>query len=284
VWTNLVWKTLNRKPHAKFIAGAVVDIAYDAAKDAKVVAFNAAMSNAIANATFPTKRAYFADLYTPCYRYSVPGDTSTYITGSFYANNNLHPDWPGEDKMAETYCNAILGAIADDPGFVLGAAETGVPTTSGIENNVPAAYLDGMTRARVFDIAANGGTALTDLGHVPYAYVNDAAPTNNLSRVGYYIELKRKDTEIASYYGRVRWLWVDMAAFGDRTLDTVGLPVGGTCWQPVNALHVIGNMPGISAVAADDDSVRGWVEFSPFNYSSGTSGLVGAPPHTYGYD
>ena len=27
VWTNLVWKTLNRKPHAKFIAGAVVDIA-----------------------------------------------------------------------------------------------------------------------------------------------------------------------------------------------------------------------------------------------------------------
>ena len=284
VWTNLVWKTLNRKPHAKFIAGAVVDIAYDAAKDAKVVAFNAAMSNAIANATFPAKRAYFADLYTPCYRYSVPGDTSTYITGSFYANNNLHPDWPGEDKMAETYCNAILGAIADDPGFVLGAAETGVPTTSGTENNVPAAYLDGMTRARVFDIAANGGTALTSLGYVPYAYVNDAAPTNNLSRVGYYIELKRKDTDLDDYHDLTRWIWVSIDAFGDRTLADNGIPLTTINQCVVNRLRVISNMPGIESTAADENNVRGWVEFWPSQYNTDPSGLLDAPAKTFRCD
>ena len=284
VWTNLVWKTLNRKPHAKFIAGAVVDIAYDAAKDAKVVAFNAAMSNAIANATFPTKRAYFADLYTPCYRYSVPGDTSTYITGSFYANNNLHPDWPGEDMMAETYCNAILGAIADDPGFVLGAAETVTETTSGIENNVPAAYLDGMTRARVFDIAANGGTALTSLGYVPYAYVNDAAPTNNLSRVGYYIELKRKDTDLDDYHDLTRWIWVSIDAFGDRTLADNGIPLTTINQCVVNRLRVISNMPGIESTAADENNVRGWVEFWPSQYNTDPSGLLDAPAKTFRCD
>ena len=284
VWTNLVWKTLNRKPHAKFIAGAVVDIAYDAAKDAKVVAFNAAMSNAIASATFPAKRAYFADLYTPCYRYSVPGDTSTYITGSFYANNNLHPDWPGEDKMAETYCNAILGAIADDPGFVLGAAETVTETTSGIENNVPAAYLDGMTRACVFDIAANGGTSLASLGYVPYAYVNDAAPTSNLSRVGYYIELKRKDTDLDDYHDLTRWIWVSIDAFGNRTLADVGIPLTTVNQCAVNRLRVISNMPGIESTAADESNVRGWVEFWPSTYGVDPSGKVDAPAKVFRCD
>ena len=175
-----------------------------------------------ANATFPTKRAYFADLYTPCYRYDAGGN---YIVGSFLSETNLHPDWPGEDKMADVYCAAILGAIADDPGFELGAQETVTETTSGCENNVPAEYLAGMTRARVFDIAANGGTSLATLGHVPYSVVNDAAPTANISRVGYYIELKRRDTALDAYHGLTRWIWVSMDAFGNCTLDDVGIPL-----------------------------------------------------------
>ena len=282
-WTNLVWKTLNRKPHVKFIAGAVVDIAYAPAKDEQVVAFNAAISNAIASAMFPAKRAYFADLYTPCYRYDGNGN---YITGSFYANNNLHPDWPGEDKMAETYCNAILGAIADDPGFELGAAETVTETTSGVENNVPAAYLAGMTRARVFDIAANGGTSLTSLPEVPYTFVNDAAPTKNLSRVGYYIELKRKDTALDDYHDLVRWIWVSIDAFGDRTLADVGIPLATVNQCVVNRLRVISNMPGIESTSADEHNVRGWVEFWPTQYDndSSGSGLPDAPAKTFGCD
>ena len=34
-----------------------------------------------------------------------------------------------------------------------------------------------MTRARVFDIAANGGTTLASTAEVPYAFVDPAAPT-----------------------------------------------------------------------------------------------------------
>ncbi len=284
MWRNLVWKTLNRKPHAKFIAGAVVDIAYASAKEAKVIAYNAAMSNAIANATFPAKRAYFADLYTPCYRYSVPGDTSTYITGSFYSNNNLHPDWPGEDKMAETYLDAIQRALAEDPDFVTGEVETVTETTSGAENNVPAAFLTGMTRARTFDVAANTGVDLATLGYVPYSYENPSALTEDIGRVGYYIELKRKGTPRGGYHGLVRWLWVSMDAFGGRTIEDVGVPLTKVNQCVVSRLRVASNMPGIESTSAAAANVRGWVEFWPSSYSVDASGSSAAPANTFNYD
>ena len=281
VWTNLVWKTLNQKLHVKFIAGAVVDIAYNETKNAQVVAFNAAISNAIASAMFPAKRTYFADLYTPCYRYDAGGN---YIVGSFNSETNLHPDWPGEDKMADVYCAAILGAIADDPGFELGAEETVTETTSGCENNVPAEYLAGMTRARVFDIAANGGTSLATLGHVPYSVVNDAAPTANISRVGYYIELKRRDTALDAYHGLTRWIWVSMDAFGSCTLDDVGIPLTTVNQCVVNRLRVKTNMPGVESTSADANDVRGWIEFWPSTYDIAACGLADAPADTFRCD
>ncbi len=281
VWTNLVWKTLSQKPHAKFIAGAVVDIAYDAAKDAKVVAYNTAMKNAIEGGMFPAKRAYFADLYTPCYRYDAGGN---YITGSFYANNNLHPDWPGEDKMAATYCAAIEAAIADDPDFEPGSADTGVPTTSGIENNVPAEYLAGMTRARVFDIAANRGQNLAGLGYVPYSFEDAAAPAANLSRVGYYIELKRRNDAQSDFHGLTRWMWVSMDAFGSRTIDDVAIPLTTISHCVVSRLRVKTNMPGIESTSADENNVRGWVEFWPSQYNTSVSGDPSAPAKSYGCD
>ena len=281
VWTNLVWKTLNRKPHAKFIAGAVVDIAYNETKNTQVTNFNAKIKAAIEGGMFPAKRAYFADLYTPCYRYDAGGN---YIVGSFLNETNLHPDWPGEDKMAETYCNAILGAVADDPGFELGAAETVTDTTTGIENNVPAAYLAGMTRARTFDIAANNGANLATLGYVPYSYVNEAAPTKNLSRVGYYLELKRKDTALDDYHDLVRWIWVSIDAFGDRTIDDVAIPLTTINQGVATRLRVISNMPGVEATSADESNVRGWVEFWPSTYTIDESGLVDAPANVFRYD
>ena len=268
-WLELIGKILAQSS-CKIVCGAVVNIA-DEAKNAQVTAFNARIKAAIEDGTtFPAGRVYFADLYSACPRYDGGGN---YVEDNFYDATNVHPDWPGEDAIAEEYCRVIQLALAG--GL---PAHVSPSTTSGCMNNVPAAYREGFSLAGVID-----ATRTESLLNDPYVE-RGRGPTNNILRVGYYIELKRKDTEIASYYDRVRWLWVDMAAFGDRTLDTVGLPVGGASWQPVNALHVIGNMPGISAVAADDDSVRGWVEFSPFNYSSGTSGFVGAPPHTYGYD
>ena len=69
-WTNLAWKILNQKPAVKLIAGAVVDID-NATWNQRVVSYNSMVSNAIASAMFPAKRAYFADLYTPCYRREI---------------------------------------------------------------------------------------------------------------------------------------------------------------------------------------------------------------------
>ena len=281
VWTNLVWKVLGQKPHAKFVAGAVVDMADKAAKNEQVIAYNAMMKGAIEGGMFPAKRAYFSDLYTPCYRYDANG---AYITGSFQSATDLHPDWPGEEKMAATYCATIEAALADDPDFVPGAADTAVPTTRGIENNVPAEYLAGMTRARVLDIAENNGVNCATLGRVPYSVVNEAAPTANLSRVGYYIELRRKDTALDDYHDLTRWLWVSMDAFGARTIDDVAVPLATINQRVVTRLRVKTNMPGIESTSADESSVRGWIEFWPSQYNVGTSGDASAPANTYGCD
>lgn len=286
VWSNLVWKVLDQKPAAKFIAGAVVDIAYNQSLNTRVVAYNALVSNAVANAVFPAKRVYFADLYTPCYRYDANGNE---IPGAFYDDsvNILHPDWPNNDKIADTYCATILKALADDPQFTPGQAETGVPTTSGAKRNVPCAYRAGFVRARVLDVAANNGVNLATLGRVPYEDIGDTgAATNDIRRVGYYIELKRKDDALHQYHGLVRWIWVSMDAFGDKSIETVGVPLNlAKRYQGAAAnLRIASNMPGINATSADAVGVNGWIEFWPSSYGSGASGVAGAPGNTHGYD
>ena len=283
VWSNLVEKVITQKPTAKFIAGAVVDIA-DAAKNAKVVTYNTMMREAIEGGMFPAKRAYFADLYTPCYRYDQQGN---YITGSFQSATDLHPDWPGEDKMADVYCKAITDALADDPGFTPGQAEANIPTTSGAENNVPAAFRAGFTCARVFDVAAHTGTPIASNGYVPYDDIGETgAAEENIGRVGYYIELKRKDDGVHQYHGLVRWLWVSMDAFGDRSIETVGIPIHNEKRYQGAAAHlkIASNMPGIETTPADGDGADGWLEFWPNSYSEGDSGIPGAPAQTYTYD
>ena len=284
VWSNLVEKVLAQKPTAKFIAGAVVDIANNATKNERVIGYNTMMREAIEGGMFPAKRAYFADLYTPCYRYDSNG---TYITGSFQSATDLHPDWPGEDKMADVYCAAILGALADDPDFTPGQVEANIPTTSGAENNVPAAYLSGFTRARVLDVAAHNKTPMATNGYVPYEdFSGSTAATQNVGRVGYYIELKRKDDGVHQYHGLTRWLWVSMDAFGDRSIDTLGVPIylAKKYQGPATHLKIASNMPGIEATAADGSGADGWIEFWPSSYNTNANGIQGAPTKTYGYD
>ena len=282
-WKELANKILAQKPHAKLVAGAVVDIAFNATKDEQVLAFNTAVSNAIANAEFPAKRAYFADLYTPCYRYDGEGN---YITGSFQSSTDLHPDWPGEYKMAVTYGEAVLAALADDPSFECGAAETGLPTTTGAENNVPAAFRAGFEKARVLDVAASfaRGDIMPRGSEPPYSYVSASAPTANLSRVGYYIEIKRKDTALSDYHDLVRYIWVSMDAFGGRTIDDAGIPTKTENQCRAKRLRIYTNMPGIENTAADAADVEGWIEFWPNSYDGKASGISGAPAHKWTYD
>jgi len=284
LWTNLVWKTLNQKPHAKVIAGAVVDIAYNAAKDEIVKAFNAKVKQAIDGGMFPAKRVYFADLYTACYRYDGAGK---YIDRMFYTETNLHPDWYGEDRMAETYLAAIQTALAEaEAGWTPNASET-YPATTGAENNVPSAFLAGYTRARVFDVAAHNGQTLAIDGVVPYEdFSESTAATTDISRVGYYIELKRKDDSQTQFNGLTRWMWVSLDAFNDRTIDTVGVPLAARAVTQGKGtrLRIATNMPGIESTTADANDVEGWIEFWPNSYSDTASGLVDAPANVYKFD
>jgi len=278
-WEKLATTIVNQKPHAKLIAGAVVDIA-DATKNAKVIDFNNRIRTAIQNGVFPAGRAYFADLYTPCYRYDASGN---YIAGSFYSATDLHPDWPGEVKMADTYLASILQAIGEaDASWQLNAHETVTATSTGVENNVPAADRAGFKLARVFDIAGNSGKILSDLGYVPYAATRDAeAATENIARVGYYVELTRKDTTGNRYDGQTRWMWVTMDAFGGRTIEDVGVPLNTYYQGPAANLRVKTNMPGVESTPAGKVETA-QLEFWPSSYSD--SGTAVTPMHLCGFD
>lgn len=285
LWVEFVNKVLTQKPHAIFIAGAVVDIAYDANKNAQVTAFNALMKKAIeVDHLFPAKRVYFCDLYTPCYRYDANGNL---IDHMFQAATDLHPDWFGEYKMADAYLATIKTALADqDASWQLDARET-YPATAGCENNVPAEYLAGYTRARVFDVVGNCGTALAKGAVVPYDdFSTSTAATTNLRRVGYYVELKRKDDSQTEFNGFTRWLWVSLDAFNDRTIDTVGVPLAVRAVTQAKGtnLRIKTNMPGIADTAPDAEGVEGWIEFWPNDYSNPGGGGFAAPAHTWAYD
>ena len=93
--------------------------------------------------------------------------------------------------------------------------------------------------------------------------------TNNIDKVGYFVEYVRDDNHAH------KWVWVDMDAFG-TTIGDVGLPTANH-QQVVTKLHVKSNHNGIDEVAANDDSVSGFIEFSPYDYNGNVSGVSGAP-------
>ncbi|MCQ2394147.1 MAG: Ig-like domain-containing protein [Kiritimatiellae bacterium] len=267
-WTNTVQRILAQSA-CKVIAGAVVNNA-TAAKNEIVLAFNAMMKKAIeVDGIFPAGRVYYADLYNACPRYAQDG--TTLIEHNFQNATDLHPDWPGEDLMAEEYCRVIKLALAD--GLPVHPAPH---TTTGSLNNVPAEYRQGFKLARSIDLTTAGN--LWGAVAVPYDdYSANEGAVENIARVGYYIELRRRNIDGAiDYGGHVRWLWVDMMSFGGRDIESVGIPLSGRGQGRVSALHVTGNVPFIETIPVTDDSQVGWVEFWPTSYTHDESGIAGA--------
>lgn len=286
-WKALVAKIIAQLPTTKIVCGAALNNA-DPAKNAQVTAFNALMAAAIEGGDFPANQVYFADLYAACPR----GNQNFYLAGpdlSDAADTDLHPWWRGADGIAEVFASVAKRALEE--GAVTGAVAPAVPTTSGSAANVPPAYLAGFKRARVFDVAAKNGTVLAVNGTVPYEdFSSETGATDHLTRVGYYVELKRKNTSDIDYHDRVRWLWVDMdATFGEYpgriTIKDVGVPINGFTRQGVvNRLHVVSNMPGIETVEPTDDTQCGFIEFWPYSYTNTKSAVEGAPESVYAYD
>ena len=185
--------------------------------------------------------------------------------GVLYADDHLHPDWWGHDQMAEGWLSVITNQFTATQVFP-SATVPAVPTTEELGAAAKSElepYLQGFKLARRIDVASNINTTN------PYAYDGDGL-TENIGKVGYFVEYVRADNNAH------KWVWVDMDAFGNRDLESVGLPQRNY-QQVVKRLHVKSNHNGIDDVAADDDSVTGFIEFSPYDYVGNVSDVSGAP-------
>ncbi|MBQ3809135.1 MAG: C10 family peptidase [Kiritimatiellae bacterium] len=197
-------------------------------------------------------------------------DLNSYVKSGEYGilfdhgSDHLHPDWWGHDQMAEGWLSIVTNQFTSTQTFP-SAAVPSAPTAEALGAAAKTeleAYRQGFKLARRIDAASNLDTAN------PYAYSGDGA-TENIEKVAYFVEYVRADNNAH------KWVWVDMDAFG-TTIDDVGLPAANH-QQVVTKLHIKSNHNGIEDVAANDDSITGFVEFSPYGYNGNVSGVSGAP-------
>ncbi len=121
---------------------------------------------------------------------------------------------------------------------------------SGAAANVPEAYREGFVRLKEYELAAESNavpTALTDL--------------QNISRVGYYMELKRAGKP-------AQFVWVSMSAapFGNDARK-VGLPAE-VVKAKVSHLQVYGNRGNFENTGSADEDVEGIIEFTPYDWAA----------------
>ncbi|MCQ2368429.1 MAG: GDSL-type esterase/lipase family protein [Kiritimatiellae bacterium] len=181
----------------------------------------------------------------------------------FYSDST-HPDWAGHDLMSDGWYEKIITLIGVDAGKDKAPKAA---CTLGAKANVPAEYLDGFVRVRQLDIAEEAAYPQTAFDS--YTWKSEKTVTG-ITKVGYFMELVRKDN------GAHTFVWVDMDKFGDAIAD-LGLPTTTTHQQVVDKLHVYSNLGSVHNVDANDDSVKGYIEFSPFNSTCNALSGAGVP-------
>ncbi|MBR0066435.1 MAG: hypothetical protein IJQ00_02475, partial [Kiritimatiellae bacterium] len=190
-------------------------------------------------------------------------------------------------SQTEAECAAVAAAIKAKLVTLATANGKNTPSTwvrptvtLGATNNVPAAYLAGFTRVRAIEPTPTLGYA-NNLYSIPYTYA-PAMQETGIAKAGYYVELVRRDTDA------LQALWVDMDAPGTTWAD-VALPVttAQKKRQVVTKLHVWSNFGGVRQVPANDDTVEGFIEFTPLNYSEPDVAVEGSMSDpwtkTYGF-
>jgi hypothetical protein len=163
--------------------------------------------------------------------------------------------------MAEGWLSVITNQFAATQVFP-SATVPAAPATEALgaaAKGELADYRNGYKLCRTINVAST---------NAPSVVTGDGA-TENIEKVGYFVEYVRADNNAH------KWVWVDMDAFGTAIGD-VGLPTN-IHQQVVTKLHVKSNHNGIDDIAADDDSVTGFIEFSPYDYNGNVSGVSGAP-------
>ena len=202
-------------------------------------------------------KVYLADLWA-----YVPDTTENYVS------DNTHPDWIGHDKMAEGWLSVLTNIFPNaDVEFNAAKSVPASPTKFGAAEYVPAAYLKDMNLAARLDI---GATTHFQKVLPTYNEFNASATNGFISKVGYFMELVRKNSNIH------RYVWCDMTPWS-QNFASLGLPTQATVQRRVKNLHVYSNTTAIENVEPTDNTVEGWLEFTPFNYTYERSGVTGAP-------
>lgn len=217
----------------------------------------------------PADRVFFADMYANIrprsysqLRPEEDGQPGLFIGGG----DNIHPDWAGHDIMSDTWLEQIKLAYPLSDGSTYHANnKVDVEYKHGAINNVPDAYMTGFKKARVLTPAADGTERVNTLSVVnPHEIADETV----VEKIGYFVEYEFPSSTTNVH----RWVWVDMDAFGTaKTVAEAGLPSAdaNVNVKTVSKLHITTNHPAVDSVAADDDTVSGFVEFSPYNSNGG---------------
>ena len=261
-YTNLVFDIARQRPATKIIGSTILDRnGAESENHAKVVAFNALLAADYAANRLPANYVML-DLFA-----EVPLTSGAH--GNF-SDDLLHPSWIGHSAIAECFAAGITNALpfasyagpiedeaTDAPQSALGVA--GIAATA--DGTGLAAYTNGMVHVFTIDAASSNNQLY---GTSPYTATNTTTALNRpVTKAGYFMELVRKGTS------RHRWVWVDFDATG-KTLDEIDFPwTGANVDLVVTNLHVFSNDGSLHNVAANDDTVRGAIEGTHFNYSVG---------------
>lgn len=263
--TNILTAVHKKFPDAKVITTTAVNYKSNPQirKD-----YNALIRNAFATGGEFTKSEYNKWLYfvDQCKKVGNGTDDGSYndMEGRrLFIDDDTHPDWAGHDLMSDGWYDKIVDIIKVGDGKDKPAK---VACKLGAKANVPAEYLNGFVRYRQLDIAEEA--AYPQEAFDSYTWKSEKTVTE-ITKVGYFMELVRKDS------GEHTFVWVDMDNFGDDTVQSFGLPTTATTQKSVSKLHVYSNLGCIHKVEANDNTVSGYIEFSPYNATAGS--VAGAP-------
>lgn len=172
-----------------------------------------------------------------------------------------------------SYTATVNGVVDRTVGALALPANTTVnffgATPRGYLNNVPESKVYTLVHSLEVPAVANFG-----LNAVPYSVDNRLA-IGPFNRIAYYLELQQAG-------GDLQYLWVSMDPF-TTDANQLGVPTratGATFQQSVNNLHVVTNVPGVTA----GSGITGNLEFWPTNYdATNSAGIPGASETTYDF-
>ena len=195
-----------------------------------------------------------ADLYTSL----TTAATERGIAASELTVDGTHPTWSGDGFLAKTLSAAVDGVLKN---AYTPTKPTRITESMGAASNTEiAGYREGFTHYASLAIPEKATYALNaTMSDVGYTDVAEEVPAK-IGKVAYYLELARAREDGTL---DVRYVWADMDAISENVSDLL-VPVAGTQNGVVTRLHVKSNMGSVTTIEPDENTVNGYVEFTPY--------------------